>query len=222
MLEYSNNHERTQFFDRKESYVFGGLSIGARERSAYVLQARYTHNLDYEVDRPGGSLSGAQWRVLVGFTWAATAKTEGSIRFGPQGRSFDDPNRGSTDGASWDITVRWSPREYSHFDFVTSREYDETIAGGDFIERSSYGVSWTHEWGIGLESVLSWDMQDDVFVGTNREEDRSDIYFGLRLPMGERVNWDTGVSRRSRDSTLEELVFDGILFTIGVSLQLTR
>ena len=45
---------------------------------------------------------------------------------------------------------------------------------------------------------------------------------GLRLPRGERVVWEAGVSRRDRNSTLEELEYDGKLFTIGVTLQLTR
>ena len=222
VLEYRNNPERTQFFDRKESYVFGGLTIGARENTAYVLQVSYTHNLEYDVDRPAGSLSGAEWRALVGFTWEATAKTEGSIRFGAQGRSFDDPSKASTNRASWDIAVRWAPREYSYFDFGTSRENQETIGGGNFIDRSSYGVSWTHEWAVGLESVVSWHRRDDDYVGIIREEDRTEISFDLRLPQGERVVWETGVTQRSRDSTLENLVFDGILFTIGVELQITR
>jgi hypothetical protein len=223
VLEYSNNQERTQYLDREESYVFGGLTIGAREKTAFVLQARYTHNLDYDVDRPlEGSLSGAEWRALVGFTWEATAKTEGSIRFGGQGRTFDDPNRESTNSASWDIAVRWSPREYSHFDYVKSRENEETLAGGNFIDRSSYGVSWTHEWGVGLESVLSWDRRDDDYVGAIREEDLSEIHFGLRLPQGERLIWEAGVSHRRRDSTLPNFEFEGMLYTIGVIWQITR
>ena len=159
---------------------------------------------------------------MVGFTWEATSKTEGSIRFGAQRRNFDDPGREAETTASWDVAVRWSPREYSYFDFVTTRENEETIGGGNFIDRSSYGVSWTHEWPIGLESVLSWDRREDDFVGTNREEDESETYFGLRLPQGERVLWEAGVSRRSRTSTRADLEFEGMLYTIGVNFQLAR
>jgi len=220
-LEHTNNRERTQFFDRKEGYAFVGLAIGARERSAFVMQARYT-DYDYDVDRPGGSLSGDDWRALVGFTWEATAKTEGSVRVGAERRSFDDSTRESETETSWDVAVRWSPREYSHFDFVTTRENQETIAAGDLIDRTTYGISWTHEWANGLESVLSWDRQDDEFVDTNREEEESEVYLGLRLPQGERVLWEAGVSHRSRDSPFEALEYDGMLFTIGVNLQLTR
>ena len=221
-LEYATNRERTQFFDRSDRYAFVGLTLGARERSAFVVQARFNET-DYDVDRPGeASRNGDGWRALVGFTWEATSKTEGSIRFGAQRRNFDDPARESSTGASWDVAIRWSPREYSHFDFTTTRENQETIAGGNFVDRSSYGVSWTHEWAIGLESVLSWDSQEDDFVGENRVEDYSETYFGLRLPQGERVLWEAGVSRRDRDSTLPDLEFGATLFTIGVNLQLAR
>lgn len=220
-LEYSNNRTRTQFFDRDETYAFAGLAIGARERTAFVLQARYT-DTEYDIDRPSGSLNGDNWRALVGFTWEATSKTEGSIRFGAQRRNFDDPGRETQTTASWDIDVRWSPREYSHFDFTTTRENQETVAGGNFIDRSSYGVSWTHEWTIGLESVLSWDRRDDDFVGSNREQDETETYFGLRLPQGERVLWEAGVSHRDRNSTLPSLEFEGTLFTIGVNFLLAR
>jgi hypothetical protein len=221
-LEYSNNLERTQFFDRRDSYAFVGLTIGAQERLAFLVQARYTDTV-YEVDRPGEqSLEGDNWRALVGFTWEATGKTEGSIRFGSQRRNFDDPGREAQTTATWDIAVRWSPREYSYFDFDTTRENKETTGGGSFIDRSSYGVSWTHEWPIGLESVLRWDRQDDDFVDTNRKEDRSETYFGLRLPRGERVLWEAGVSRRSRTSTIAVLEFEGMVYTIGVNFQLAR
>lgn len=221
-LEYDTNRDRTQFFDRSENYAFVGLTIGARERTAIVVQARYTDNV-YDVDRPGEpSREGDEWRALVGFSWEVTSKTEGSVRFGAERRSFDDPGREAQTSASWDVAVRWSPRAYSYFDFVTVRENQETIGEGSFIDRSSYGVSWTHEWAIGLESVLSWDRQDDDFVGTDRREEESEVYFGLRLPQGERVLWEAGVSRRDRTSTLPDLEFEGMLYTIGVNLQLTR
>ena len=225
-LEYTNNLDRTQFFNRDDSFAYAGLTIGLRERTSFVVEARYTR-YDYAVDRPGdASLDGDDRRFLVGVTWDATARTEGSVRVGMQRRSFDDPNRTGTGDRtpSWDVAVRWSPRQHSYFDFATSRANEETIAGRSFVDRSSYGISWTHEWPIGLESVLSWDRRKDDFVGSssNRKEDASETYFGLRLPQGERVVWEAGVRSRSRTSTIESLEYDGMLYTIGVNFQLTR
>lgn len=224
-LEHSNNLDRTQFFDRDDSFASAGLTIGIQERTAFVMEARYT-NSDYVVDRPGeASLDGDNWGFLIGVTWEATARTEGSVRVGTQRRSFDDPGRtGDERTASWDVAVRWSPREHSHFDFDTSRGNQETFAGGSYIDRSSFGVSWIHEWGVGLESELGLDWREDDFIGTNRKQDESGYYFGLRLPQGERLLWEAGVSYRDRSTAgaIDNLEFEGMLFTIGVNLRLIR
>ena len=224
-LEYTNNRQRNQFFDRDDDFASAGLAIGLRDRASFVTEVRYTET-DYPVDRPGGlSLDGYSWSFLVGVTWEATARTEGSVRVGTQRRNFYDP--GQLDGdwtTSWDVSVRWSPRTFSHFDFVTSRLNEETNGGGDYIDRSVYGVSWTHEWPAGLESELSWDRQENDYVGTSRNQDESEVSFTLRLPQGERVLWEAGVAHRDRDTggVIDTLDFDGMLYTIGVNLRLIR
>lgn len=224
-LEYNNNRERAQFFDRDDSFASAGLTFGLRERTAFVMEARYT-NSDYVVDRPGeASLDGDSWGLLIGVTWEATARTEGSVRVGTQRRTFDDPDRtGDERTASWDVAVRWSPREHSHFDFETSRGIQETIGGGSYIDRSNFGVGWIHEWGVGLESELSLNWREDDFIGVSRKQDESGYYFGLRLPRGERLLWEAGVSYRDRSTggEIENLEFEGLLYTIGVNLQLIR
>ena len=67
-----------------------------------------------------------------------------------------------------------------------------------------------------------WDRREDDFVDSIREEDETEAYFGLRLPHGERLVWEAGVSRRSRTGTVADLGYDGMLYTIGVNFQLTR
>ena len=223
-LKHTNNRDRTQYFDRNEILASAGLEIGLRERTAFVFEARYTDTI-YDVDRPGqASREGDSLMLLVGVTWEATAKTEGSVRFGSQRRSFDDPVRPAEKSATWDVDVRWLLREHSYFDFVAKRANTETNAGGDFIDRSSYGVSWTHNWAFDLESVLRLDWQKDDYIGTRRKQDESKYYFGLRLPQGNRLIWDTGVSYRDRstDNEIETLEYEGFLYTIGVNLQLIR
>jgi hypothetical protein len=200
------------------------LTIGLRERTAFVVEARYRDTI-YDVDRPGqASREGDSWRYLVGVTWEATAKTEGSVRFGSERRSFDDDLRATEKSATWDVDVRWLPREHSYFDFVARRANEETNAGGDFIDRSSYGVSWTHIWAFDLESVLKLDWEKNDYIGTRRKQDASTYSFGLRLPRGNRLLWEARVSYRDRstDNEIESLEFEGLLYTIGVNLQLIR
>ena len=217
-LDYTNNRERTRFLDYDVQYGTAGLSLLFHQRTAIVLDAVFA-DIRYERDRPGeASFESEDWRYLLGVTWEATAKTAGSIRLGTERRRFDDPARGTTSNPSWEVDVRWSPLERSHFDFVTSRENEETFGEGDFIDTTEYRVTWTHQWSPGWESVTSWARSDSEFVESMRDQDSSRFYVGLRYPQGRLLIWEVSFERRSRDSNRSDLVYDGNLFSIGVNI----
>ena len=217
-IDYTNNRERTQFLDYGTLSGSAGLSLLFHQRTAIVLDAVFT-DIVYRNEPPGeASRESEDWRFLLGLTWEATAKTSGSIRIGRERRHFDDPSLGKTSNPIWDVNVRWSPREYSHFDFVTSRRNEETFAEGAFIDTSDYKVAWTHEWSQGWESIISWTRSDEVFVGSPRNEDLNELSLGLRYRQGRLLTWEAGYARRSRDSSLSNLVYDGNLFSIGVNI----
>ena len=217
-LDYTNNRERTQFLDYETLSGSAGLSLLFHQRTAVVFDAVFT-DIRYENERPGEvSRESEDWRLLLGLTWEATAKTSGSIRFGLQRRRFDDPSLGKTSNPSWDVNVRWSPREYSHFDFATSRRNEETFAEGAFIDVSAYKVAWTHEWNRGWESIIKLTRNDSQFVGSPRDQDFTESSLGLRYRQGRLLTWEAGYARRSRDSSLSELVYDGDMFSIGVNI----
>lgn len=217
-LNYTNNRERTGILDYETEFASAGLSLFFHQRTAIVLDAVFT-DIDYERDRPGeATLKSTDWRYLVGLTWQASAKTSGSIRLGTQRRQFDDPTIANTSNPSWEVDVRWSPREYSQFDFATSRENEETFGEGEFIDTTVYKVSWTYQWSPGWESVISWAKSDLEFVGSARDQSLSEFYLGLRYPQNRLLTWEVGFERRSRDSSLSNLDYDGNLFSIGVNI----
>ena len=188
------------------------------QRTAIVLDAVFT-DIRYESERPGTARGDSEdWRYLLGVTWEATAKTVGSIRLGIQRRRFDDPASTTASNPSWEVDVRWSPREYSHFDFVTSRVNEETSREGAFIDTTRYKVAWTHEWNRGWESIISWNQSELEFVDSARDDDVSKWYLGLRYPQSRLLTWEVGFSRRSRDSSLSNLVYDGNMFSIGLNI----
>jgi len=217
-FEYTNNSQRTQFLNYDTQFASAGLSLLFHQRTAFVFDVIFT-NTDYDRIQTGAaSRDNKDWRYLVGMTWLATGKTEGSIRLGIQQRRFDDSTRAQSSNPSWAVDVRWSPREYSHFDFVTSRANEETDREGLFIDRSIYRLAWTHEWSRGWQSIARWERRDSEFVDSARDEDWSEYYLGMRIPQGRLLTWDVGYARRSRDSSLERLVFDGNMFSIGVNV----
>ena len=183
-----------------------------------MLDAVFT-DITYENERPvEASRESEDWRFLLGLTWEATAKTTGSIRLGIQRRQFDDAARAQISNPSWEVDVRWSPRQYSHFDFASSRRNEETFGEGAFIDISAYKVAWTHEWSRGWESIISWARRDTEFVGSLRDQDLNEISLGLRYRQGRLLSWEAGYARRSRDSSLSNLVYDGDMFSIGVNI----
>lgn len=217
-FESTNNRVRTQFLDYDTLVGSTGLSLLFHQRTAVVLDAWLT-DVRYETEPPGGaSRDSEDWRFLLGLTWEATAKTEGSIRLGIERRRFDDPARATASNPSWEVDVRWSPREYSRFDFLASRKNEETFAQGDFIDTSLYTVSWTHEWSRSWGSIVRWDQRDRDFVGSSRDQETSIFYVGLRYQQGRLLTWDAGFARRSRDSSFSNLVYDANMFTIGVNI----
>lgn len=217
-LDYTNNLERTRFYDYDSRSASTGLSLLFHQRTAVVFDVLFS-DFRYERLRPGEASRDSQdWRYLVGLTWEATAKTEGSIRLGMQHRRFDDPARASTSHPSWEVDVRWSPREYSHIGFETSRANEESFAEGGFVDISAYKVSWSHEWPRGWGSIISWAQNERDFVGSTRNQDFSETYLGLRYRQGRLLTWEAGFARRSRDGSFENLVYKGNMFSIGVNI----
>lgn len=215
--DYTNNLERTRFLDYQTVFGSAGMSIYSSQRAAIVFDALFT-DIRYETPRPGEpSLDSDDWRFLLGITWQATAKTEGSVRVGLQERRFEDPTRGRSSNPSWEINVRWLPLEHSYFDFATSRMNEETFAEGFFIDTRNYKVAWTHEWAWRWESTISLTRNDADFVGALRNDDFREVSLDLRYPQSRLVTWQVGFARRSRDSSLGDFVFDGNMFTIGVN-----
>ena len=217
-LDYTNNRERTQFYDYETLSGSAGLSLFFHPRSAVVLDAVFT-DVIYESERPGEpSRDSEDWRFLLGLTWEATAKTSGSIRLGIQRRRFDDPARAPTSNPSWEVDVRWSPREYSYFDFAASRRNEETFGDGAFIDISEYKVAWTHQWHESWESNISWARINYEFVGSPRDQSLNKLSLGLRYRQGRLLTWEAGYARRSRNSDSSNLIYDGNMFSIGVNI----
>jgi hypothetical protein len=219
-LDHTNNRERTQFYDYDSQTASAGLSLLFRRRTAIVIDAVFT-NTSYETSRPGQPrIDSEDWRYLIGVTWAATSKTVGSVRYGIQERRFDDPVLAKISNPSWAVDVRWSPREYSHIDFVTSRLNEETTREGEFIDTVAYKMAWTHEWSQHWKSIVGWTRRDEEYVGAQRDQTSREFNLGLIYTQGRLLTWKVSYTGRSRDSNLRNLVYDGDLFSIGVNLSI--
>ena len=79
-------------------------------------------------------------------------------------KNFDSSARKDYSGSSWDVGVRWSPLTYSVFDFVTSKQTNESTGVGDAIVSNNYGVTWSHAWSSRLRTQALASYRNDDFL----------------------------------------------------------
>lgn len=160
---YTNNRLFTTQSDRDTSQAGGTFFWRAMPRTEILAQAQRRW-IDYK--DPNSTQSSTEDRFYVGARWEATAATTGYVKVGRLRKEFELPTRPGTTDPSWDVGVRWSPRSYSVFDFVTSKQTNESTGVGDFVDTKSYGVTWNHAWNSRVRTQVMASYRDDEFVGS--------------------------------------------------------
>lgn len=118
-------------------------------------------------------------RLLAGATWEATAKTVGTFRIGMVKKDFNDAERTSSTSVTWEGRIRWSPRTYSHVDVNLIRTPAETTGGvGNFIDRTTTGAVWTHDWTSQISTAATASYLTDAYQGVARTDNTRT--FGMR------------------------------------------
>ena len=202
-LAYQNNLALTQPFDRDESYGQATFGVRVRPKTSLELSVQ-ARDITYDHARASGmNPDSREYRYLLGVVWEATGTTTGSVRVGGVSKKFDDPALPDYSAPYWEVTIRWSPRTYSHFTLSTKRYLAEPVdLSGDATDSAVYSLSWTHGWSSRLESKLAlsrlyWTYR---FV-TGERRDRSPLYsLALTYKMRWWLRWEAGVDFNARDS----------------------
>ena len=221
-LEYTNNLDRTQFFDRTDVYGNATFYYRVAPTVSLLFDARLT-DIDYPNDRPlQESLNSREYRYLVGVTWDKSVKTKGSVKVGYLQKEFTESTRGDFSDPSWEVDFRWSIRPYSHFDLRTARYPSETNGGGNFVDNTLYSIAWEHEWGVRVKSRLAASDLDRDYRGSalNREQQLRQYRFSLSYQMRRWLSWTAGVEVSSRTSNIQRFEFDGNIYIIRALITL--
>ncbi len=125
---------------------------------------------NYDNVDPTGDRDSTSTNYRVGVDWEATASTSGSIRVGNQEKDFDNSARKDFSGLSWDASVTWSPLTYSALTFSTGNSAKDPSSDGDYIEATTYGVSWDHGWSDFLSTNVGYNQTDEDYVGVDRND----------------------------------------------------
>ncbi len=214
--EYDNNRSQTEFYDRSQDFANAAFFYRFRPGTYLVFDVQ-RKDVDYDVLRPGrASRDGEEMRYRAGVTWEPTGKTRGRASIGHVRKKFDDPARPDFSGISWEADIRWSPRTYSHFDFQTAREPVETLGEGDFMDTHTHRLTWSHDWSDSWQTRLGGQLQDEEFVGTERQEDLVEWSFDLRYRIRRWLTLGIGATMQSANSTIDSLEYDVTIYRIGI------
>lgn len=220
-LDFTNNRERTRFFSRDRLTFDAAYFQRIMTRTSLTLDGRLT-DIAYEENRPQGvERDSLESRVRAGITWRATAKTTGSFRIGYLKKNFDVAELDDFSGATWELAVRYSPREYSHIDVYTSRGPDEPTDGiTEYVDRRTYGLKWTQQWSQSWQTAISAEYRDDDFEGSPRTEETVNLGFQLQYKMSHSLTWTLEAALNDRASPLDRFEYNAHRVSLGVQLTL--
>ena len=219
-IQYQNYPDLTRFLSRDGTRV--GATFYYRVRPATSLLAEVLgEKVSYNLTRPGtASLDSKTIHYRVGATWDITEQTSGTIKLGQVNRKFDDNTREDFSAFDWDVTIRWSPRSYSHIDLVTTRLPQEAYGIADFIDTRLYAVTWTHEWTERLDTQLGAAYWKEVFEGSVREQETYIYNIALTHQWRRWLSFELGAGFEDRDSTIDRLVFERTVFWLSANFSL--
>lgn len=156
-----------------------------RERKDYSVAAKFLYAVSSDTDvtaevrntvidynRQQALRDSDEMEYFVGLEWQATAKTSGYAKIGMGDKKFDSIfNTDPGTEVSWDVGVTWEPRSYSTVSINTSREEEETVSTGAFIDTTTYGVSWNHGWTEQVSTDIFYNFRNEEYVGSGQDDD---------------------------------------------------
>jgi hypothetical protein len=173
-------------------------------KTSLLLQGKHT-KIDYVAS--SSTLDSTENRLLGGLTWEATAKTTGIFKLGMVKKSFSDGARAESTSPSWEGAIKWSPRTYSHVDFNLGRMPAETTGGlGNFIDKTTTGAVWSHQWTRQITTAASATYMTDVYKGFDRKDNTQILGLKATYAMRRWLNFGADYTYTSRDSN--DNVFD--------------
>lgn len=165
-------------------------------------------------------LDSTEMEYLVGISWEATAKTQGTVKIGYAKKDFASTSLADDSGISWELTARWSPLSYSHVDLSTAKTQDETDGTGSYIERTASNITWTHNWSDRLSSRATAGRRESTYIGSARRDDEDNFGLGLTYNMRRWLDLSVDYVYSDRSSNFSGLAYDNntVYLTFDVAM----
>lgn len=216
---YTNNATTTAQSDRNTTQLGGAFYWRVMPKTEALVNAQ-VRRIDYL--QSTSTLDSTEQRYYFGLKWEATAATTGIAKIGRLTKTFDSGARRNISDTSWDVGVRWSPRTYSVFDLLSSKQTSESSGVGDTILSTNYSLGWSHAWSTRLRTQAFTSYRIDSFQGTGVTREDTNKSIGLKVVYDFRrwLRLGAEFTHSERDSTSPGSDYRRNLFllTVGTTL----
>ena len=160
-------------------------------------------------------------RYLAGAIWEATEKTRGTFRIGMVKKDFNVAARRGSTSVTWEGQIRWNPRTYSHVDVNLLKTPAETTGGvGNFVDSTSTGAIWTHEWTNLISTAASATYLTSAYEGISRKDNTLTYGVKATYKMRRWLSFGGDYSNSSRSSSDSSFDYKRNLFLLFVNATL--
>ena len=213
--DYTNYSTTTDAME----YSKAGAGIAFYYRVTAKTSALFEINRN-SVDYDTANKDNTNTTGLTGVTWDATAKTTGKIKVGWSKKNFKDDAHDDTSGGTWDALITWNPKTYSTFTFSTGQDFSDGSDATAYIDTKNYGVNWDHFWNDKLKSVVAFNVVDEDYSGSSKNDKTKILTLGLNHDTKRWLNLGVGYIMTDKDSTETGSSYktNEIKFTLQASL----
>lgn len=215
--DYINNGPETDSFDRENSDMALVGFLKVLPKTSLLLETRLK-DIDYDKDVPNDRDSDDIF-YFAGAEWDATAKTNGSVRLGYQEKDTHDPAYDDFEATSWELNMRWVPKEYSSLEIFTSRGYEDSRDTLSFIDHKIYSLRWNHKWSSRLASAVFAKRDTEKYVdGIPRDDDTDTWGFSTTYEPVKHVQLHGEYNYEDRNSTIDSFDYERNVVLFGAEL----
>ena len=212
----SGGINRDREYDKPGARITGYYRIAPKTR----LLAEYRYD-QYDYLLTSSRLDSDKDTLLVGVTWAATARTLGTLKFGQERRDFDDSALDDRDGSSWEADLTWQPAQRSTLVFNSSKGTDEGSATEELIEATRLRVSWNQQLSPRMSSDVFYAYADEDYQDLiGREDEINEFGASVRYEFARWMDIGLGYTYKDRDSNIPVRAYDRNIFLLKLNLSL--
>ncbi len=194
--KYTNNNQ--SFRDRKMTTVSARVFYNLGNETALFAEIKQ-NDLDY-LNSVARNRDSKENFYHVGLRWDASNKTSGTLKLGSYEKKFSSATETNGKGTSYEASILWEPKTYSHLTLGLSRLPQEASTADSFYTSSTASIDWKHDFNKKLTFNMNLSNGTDDYSGTRKDKL---LTAGLGLSYKFRRWIDVGLdyTNSTRDST---------------------